>query len=90
MDGSISTPPNYSKFYRYDLKTLIFVFDINVTFRPIKNQDKQMEINIGMVITQIVDIDFEEKSLNLNVEFIMTWTDEFIKLNPGYNNKVRI
>ena len=49
-----------------------------------------MEISIGMVITQIVDIDFEEKSLNLNVEFIMTWTDEFIKLNAGYGNKVRI
>ena len=47
-----------------------------------------MEINIGMVITQIVDIDFEEKSLNLNVEFIMEWTDEFIKLNAGYGNKV--
>ena len=47
-----------------------------------------MEINLGMVITQIVDIDFEEKSLNLNVEFIMYWTDEFIKLNPGYDNKV--
>ena len=42
-----------------------------------------MEINIGMVITQIVDIDFEEKSLNLNVEFIMEWTDEFIKLNAA-------
>ena len=42
-----------------------------------------------MVITQIVDIDFEEKSLNLNVEFIMTWTDQFIKLNAGYDNKVR-
>ena len=49
-----------------------------------------MEINIGMVITQIVDIDFEEKSLNLNVEFIMTWTDQFIKLNAGCDNKVRI
>ena len=49
-----------------------------------------MEVIIGMVITQIVDIDFEEKSLNLNVEFIMTWSDEFIKLNTGYGNKVRI
>lgn len=49
-----------------------------------------MEISIGMVIMQIVDIDFEEKSLNLNVEFIMSWTDEFIKLNAGYGNKVRI
>ena len=48
-----------------------------------------MEINIGMVITQIVDIDFEEKSLNLNVEFIMQWTDELITLNTGYDNKVK-
>ena len=90
MDGSISTPPNYSKFYRYDLKTLKSVIDINVTFRPIKNQDKLMEIDIGMVITQIVDIDFEEKSLNLNVEFIMKWKDEFVKLNVGYDNKVSL
>ena len=59
-----------------------------VICRPLKDQTKQMEINLGMVITQIVDIDFEEKSLNLNVEFIMYWTDEFIKLNPGYDNKV--
>ena len=63
---------------------------MRVIFRPIKDQDKQMEINIGMVITQIVDIDFEEKSLNLNVEFIMEWTDEFIKLNAGYGNKVSL
>ena len=59
-----------------------------VICRPLNDQTKQMEINLGMVITQIVDIDFEEKSLNLNVEFIMYWTDEFIKLNPGYDNKV--
>ena len=45
---------------------------------------------MGMVITQIIDIDFEEKSLNLNVEFIMKWKDEFVKLNVGHDNKVTL
>ena len=49
-----------------------------------------MEIEMGMVITQIIDIDFEEKSLNLNVEFIMKWKDEFVNLNVGYDNKVSL
>ena len=44
-----------------------------------------MKIKVGLVITQIVDLDFEQKSLNMNIEFIMRWTDELIKINPGYN-----
>ena len=92
MDGSITTPPNYSKFYRYNPKFRepTHASGNGVIFRPIKDQDKQMEIEMGMVITQIIDIDFEEKSLNLNVEFIMKWKDEFVKLNVGYDNKVSL
>ena len=92
MDGSITTPPNYSKFYRYNpkLREPTQASGNGVIFRPIKDQDKQMEIEMGMVITQIIDIDFEEKSLNLNVEFIMKWKDEFVKLNVGYDNKVSL
>ena len=48
-----------------------------------------MQISTGLVITQIVDIDFEEKSLNINVEFILKWTDQHIQLSPGYGGKVR-
>ena len=57
--------------------------------RPIKDQSKQMLINTGMVIIQMVDIDFEEKSVNMNVEFIMDWQDQFIQINQvGYSNNV--
>ena len=48
-----------------------------------------MQISTGLVITQIVDIDFEEKSLNIDVEFILKWTDQHIQLSPGYGGKVR-
>ena len=48
-----------------------------------------MRISTGLVITQIVDIDFEEKSLNMDVEFILKWTDQHIQLSPGYGGKVR-
>ena len=47
-----------------------------------------MKIKVGLVITQIVDLDFEQKSLNMNIEFIMRWTDELIKINPGYRDMV--
>ena len=48
-----------------------------------------MLINTGMVIIQMVDIDFEEKSVNMNVEFIMDWQDQFIQINQvGYSNNV--
>ena len=46
-----------------------------------------MKISAGIVITKIVDIDFEQKHIDLNVEFIMKWTDELIQLNNGINNK---
>ena len=48
-----------------------------------------MQISTGLVITQIVDINFEEKSLNIDVEFILKWTDQHIQLSPGYGGKVR-
>ena len=50
-----------------------------------------MEVNTGLVIIQMVDIDFEEKSINMNVEFIMEWQDQFIKINNnGFSNNVRL
>ena len=61
---------------------------IHICLRPIKSQDQPMEIITGLVITQIVDIDFEEKSLNMDVEFILRWTDQHIQLSPGYGGKV--
>jgi len=64
--------------------------DYSKYYRPLKNQDDQMRISTGLVITQIVDIDFEEKSLNMDVEFILKWTDQHIQLSPGYGGKVRV
>jgi len=72
--------------------------DGNVTFpesyskyyRPVQKKEDPMKIKVGLVITQIVDLDFEQKSLNMNIEFIMRWTDELIKINPGYRDMVRL
>ena len=45
-----------------------------------------MSVNVGLVVTQIVDIDFDKKSLTLNVEFLMDWTDQLIKINSSVKN----
>ena len=48
-----------------------------------------MRISAGIVITSIVDIDFVEKHIDLNVEFIMKWTDELLDINSGMRDKER-
>ena len=48
-----------------------------------------MRISAGIVITSIVDIDFVEKHIDLNVEFIMKWTDELLDINNGMKDKER-
>ena len=48
-----------------------------------------MRISAGIVITSIVDIDFVEKHIDLNVEFIMKWTDELLDINSGMEDKER-
>ena len=48
-----------------------------------------MRISAGIVITSIVDIDFVEKHIDLNVEFIMNWTDELIDIKTGMKDKER-
>ena len=48
-----------------------------------------MGISAGIVITSIVDIDFVEKQIELNVEFIMKWTDELLDINSGMRDKER-
>ena len=48
-----------------------------------------MRISAGIVITSIVDIDFVEKQIELNVEFIMNWTDELLDINSGMKDKER-
>ena len=48
-----------------------------------------MRISAGIVITSIVDIDFVEKHIDLNVEFIMKWTDELLDISYGMKDKER-
>ena len=48
-----------------------------------------MRISAGIVITSIVDIDFVEKHIDLNVEFIMKWTDELLNIKSGMKDKER-
>ena len=48
-----------------------------------------MTISAGLVITRIVDIDFAKKHIDLNVEFIMKWTDELLRINSGVKKKER-
>ena len=48
-----------------------------------------MRISAGIVITSIVDIDFVEKHIDLNIEFIMKWTDELLDINSGMEDKER-
>ena len=50
------------------------------------DQSTKMSVNVGLVVTQIVDIDFDQKSLTLNVEFLMDWTDQLIKINSSVTN----
>ena len=59
------------------------------SLRPLRDQSKKMKISAGIVITSIVDIDFVEKHIDLNVEFIMNWTDELIDIKSGMKDKER-
>ena len=58
--------------------------------RPMRDQSQQMKINVGLVITQVVDLDFETKSLSMNIEFMMDWVDELIAIKNGYGDKVSV
>ena len=52
-----------------------------------------MSILVGLAVMQIVDIDFDKKSLNLNVEFLLKWSDQYIKINSSvqsHQNTVRV
>ena len=60
-----------------------------VILRPLRDQSKKMRISAGIVITSIVDIDFVEKHIDLNVEFIMKWTDELIDIKSGMKDQER-
>ena len=55
-----------------------------------RDQSQQMKINVGLVITQVVDLDFETKSLSMNIEFMMDWVDELITIKNGYGDKVSV
>ena len=58
--------------------------------RPVLDRSSIMNISVGLVITQIVDIDFEESSLDFNVEFIMNWKDELIDIEEGFDDRVEV
>ena len=58
--------------------------------RPVINQSKAMNISVGMVITQILNIDMKDSALDFNIEFIVSWVDELIVIEEGKNGKVHL
>ena len=46
---------------------------------PLVNRSDVMNVTAGLFITQILDIDFTDSSLNFNIEFFFTWKDELIE-----------
>ena len=59
-------------------------------YRPVRDRSEIMNISVGLVITRIVDIDFDKSSLDFNVEFIMSWKDELIDIEEGFDDKVEL
>jgi hypothetical protein len=49
-----------------------------------------MEISVGLIITQIIDIDFRDSSLDFNVVFIAKWRDELIDILEENDGKVHM
>ena len=57
---------------------------------PLVNRSDVLNITVGLVITQILDIDFTDSSLDFNIEFISTWKDELIDIQEGLDGKVQL
>ena len=57
---------------------------------PVKDMSTIMDISVGLVITEIIDIDFEQSALSLNVEFIVKWQDELIDIEEGIGGLVEV
>jgi hypothetical protein len=59
-------------------------------YRPVLDRSTIMNISVGLVITQILEIDFEQSALAFDVEFIMKWKDELIDIEGGIDDQVEI
>ena len=57
---------------------------------PVINRSSVMNISVGLVITEILDIDFEDSALAFNVEFILNWRDELIDIEEGLDGLVEV
>ena len=58
--------------------------------RPVHNHSEVMNITIGIVITQILNIDFKTSALDFNIEFIVSWVDELIDIENGMDGNVHL
>merc|ERR1719295_1888580 len=50
---------------------------------PVSRRGTPMEVQLGIVITHVVELNFEKSYITLNVEFLMRWKDELVKLQTG-------
>ena len=49
-----------------------------------------MNISVGIVITQIHNIDLKDSAIDFNIEFIVSWVDELIGIEEGTDGKVHL
>ena len=63
--GSSYATPNVGK--------VLIPESYSMLHRPLVNHSEVMNISVGIVITQILIIDFKTSALDFNIEFIVSW-----------------
>ena len=69
---------------------VLFPEKYSLFHRPVIIQTEVMNISVGIVITQIHNIDLKDSAIDFNIEFIVSWVDELIGIEEGRDGKVRL
>ena len=80
--GSSSATPNAGK--------ILIPESYSKPHRPVHNHSEVMNISVGIVITQVLNIDFKTSALDFNIEFIVSWVDELLDIEEGMDGKVHL
>jgi len=57
---------------------------------PVKDTNAKMEVLLDLVITEIIDLDFAKSRITLNIEFILSWKDDLIGIEPDHGGAVHL
>jgi len=57
---------------------------------PVSENNEKMEVFLDLVITDIIELDFAKSRITLNIEFVLSWKDELITIDPDLSGSVHL